>query len=58
MTQRNRKDISKPVAQYDLEGNLIAIYSSGAEASRRTGVDKNNLRSVCRGVVKSAGGYK
>lgn len=44
-----------PVYQYDLDGNFIQGYKSGADAKRKTGILAINL--CCNGGVKSAGGY-
>ena len=47
---------SKPVAQYDLDGNLIAIYPSGMEA-RRNGFNNAHISMCCNGLIKTVGGY-
>lgn len=47
----------KRVKQYDLQNNLIAIYESGAEASRQTGVNSKGISLVCLGKRKTAGGF-
>lgn len=54
--QRRNKKGSMPVAQYDKDMNLIAIYPSMREAERQTGVD---CRSIGKGVLKGwkYGGY-
>lgn len=53
-------NIKKPVAQIDLEGNVVAVYDSITEASRKTGIDKNSISHVCSGIQKrkTAGGFK
>jgi len=58
-TQQNRKDLSKPVSQYTLDGNKIKEYPSAREAARQTGLSRSNICNCCRGVkyVKSVGGY-
>jgi len=48
---------TKPVRQYDKDGNLIAIYESMLEAKRQTGIDDVNIGRVCRGIRQTAGGY-
>lgn len=45
----------RPVYQYDLDGNFIQGYKSGANARRKTRILAINL--CCNGGVKSAGGY-
>lgn len=59
MTQKNRKDCSKKVAQYDLQGNLIEIYPSTKEAWRQTGISRSHIGDVARNKskYKTAGGY-
>ena len=46
--QRNKKG-SIPVAQYDKDMNLIAIYPSMREAQRVTGISEGNIRA---GILK------
>lgn len=55
-----RKNISKKVAQYDLENNLIAIYNSFREAARQIGGDEARISRVCGNVpgCKTHRGYK
>lgn len=44
---------SKPVAQIDKKtGELIAIFKSGAEASRKTGVGVDTISKLCTGKQK------
>ena len=49
---------SKKVYQYDLENNLIAIYSSTGEAARKTGCSQAHIAACCRGERKTHKGYK
>jgi predicted GIY-YIG superfamily endonuclease len=53
---------SKPIAQFDDSGNVIAVFGSAAEAGRKTGVPISSLAwaalaSVREGELKRAGGY-
>ena len=50
-------DDRKMVAQYDKSGDLIAIFESGAEAHRKTGVGGSQISQCCNGKSKTAGGY-
>lgn len=57
--QRMRKNLSKPVAQYDKQGNLLHTYNSITEASRQfqshyafTGISK-----CCIGKLETSYGY-
>ncbi len=47
----------KNVYQYDLEGNLIDVFISVAEASRKTNITKSGIAKACRGERKQSGGY-
>lgn len=49
-------NLSKCVAQYDLENNIINFFGSIQEAKRETGV--RHISEVCNGIRKTAGGYK
>lgn len=54
---RNGK-CSKPVLQYDLDGNLIAEFPSTMEIERKLGFLNSNIGLCCRGKYKQAYGYK
>ena len=55
--QTNRKDLSKPVLQYDKNGIFVKEYHSIQDAERKTGVHQQNICMVCKGKLKSSGGY-
>lgn len=58
---RSRKVSTKmtsPVKQFDMNNILIAEFSSIREASRLTGIGSDSISHVCRGVNKTAGGYR
>ena len=46
-TQQNRKDLSKEVIQYDLDGNLIKVWPSAKEIQRCLGFANTNITSCC-----------
>ena len=48
---------SKPIAQYDLNGNLINQYKSIKEASRQTGLDDKAIIQVAKGLYKQWNGF-
>lgn len=48
---------SKPVAQYDLEGNLIKQYPSVKEASRQVHLSDKAIIQVAQGMYKQWNGY-
>jgi hypothetical protein len=50
------RELSKPVNQLDLDGNLMANYPSAADAHRRLGI--SHVYDVCKGRNKTAGGYR
>jgi hypothetical protein len=48
---------SRPVAQYDLKGNLIRKYKSITEASRQNSLDSKAIIQVAKGVYKQWNGF-
>ena len=56
-TQKNRKDLSKPIIQIDLEGNIINQYPSIKEAARYNNLFHSNISKVLLGKNKTCGGY-
>lgn len=49
----------KPVAQINRDtGQVIAIYESAREASRKTGSNYKNISQVCNGKRKTHNGYR
>lgn len=48
---------SKPVAQYNQDGELLAIFKSRTEAEEITGVQHQCISRCVRGERKTAGGY-
>lgn len=53
----NRADLSKRVAQYTLDGTLVAIYPSAHEAARQTGFNRGSISLCCRGECKIYKGF-
>lgn len=53
---RNNK-LSKKVAQYDMNGNLIKIYPSANEASRENNFSQGHISEVCRGEKSKHKGF-
>lgn len=60
-TEESRKKMSEkrslPVAQYDLQGNFIAEYSSQLIAAASVGVSVQALNSNCKGKTKTCAGF-
>lgn len=49
--------LSKRVCQYDMQGNMVAVWKSIIEASRATNIPDTNIGSCCKGRYRQAGGY-
>lgn len=64
-TEEHCKNISKkiteiqgkPVLQYDLEGNFIKEWESGAAAAKFYNVDRTSLYRCCQGKFKKSAGF-
>lgn len=52
------KHKTKPVIQLDMDGNYIAEWTGAYSAYRSLGISFKDISSNCRGIRKSAGGYK
>ena len=48
---------SRPVLQFDSEGNLVAEYYGTVEAEKHTGIDNSNIVRCCCGKRRKAGGF-
>lgn len=48
---------SKPIIQFDRQGNFIAEFESLMDAERKLGICSQNICSVLKGRTKTAGGY-
>lgn len=48
---------SKPVAQYNEDGELFAVFRSRTEAEEITGIQHQCIGKCVRGERKTAGGY-
>ena len=49
---------AKNVAQYTIEGTLVAIYHSARVAEKETNINCGNISRCCNGSIKTAGGFK
>ncbi len=49
--------MGKPVAQYDLNNNLLSTYYSIKEASKCTGISVNSIRFGCNNQIKNPRQY-
>lgn len=55
----DRRNLSSEieVVQLSLEGDLIKVFKSMAEATRETGVSSCNISRACKGVTRGTGGF-
>lgn len=51
------ENLSKAVAQYTKDGELIAVYKSLSEAAEKTNCPVSNISSCCKGKRKTAKGF-
>jgi hypothetical protein len=52
------QDKSKPVIQYSLAGHKLSEYQSMKQANDVTGINFKSISNCCRGVAKTAFGFK
>lgn len=57
ISSRNRPRNSKPVVQYDENGNYIATYKNARVAEQETGINHKLISSVANGHKRIAHGY-
>jgi len=48
---------SKPIEQYDLEGNFIRSWQSATVAAKEIGLHPTSIRHCVQGKTKTSGGY-
>lgn len=53
----NRKDLSKSVLQYTIDGEFIAEYKSTMDVKRKLGFDSGNISKCCNGKQKTYKGF-
>lgn len=56
--ESTKKAHGKMVRQFSMDGRELAVFNSTREAEQVTGSRQSHISSVCRGVRKSAGGFK
>lgn len=54
----NHPSKSTPVKQYSIDGQLIAIFPSQAEAARQTGIDQASISNNCTGKISKTHNFK
>lgn len=55
--QNEQRNGLRPVSQFDLEGNLLAVHRSRKHAEEATGIPAEQISSCCVGLQKTAGGF-
>ena len=56
--KRTNGSLSKPVAQYTMDGTLIKVWPSLIEAHRQTGISHGNISRCCHHKLNYTGGFK
>lgn len=56
--RENGKKRQKKVNQFSLTGEFITCFENAHAAERDTGIKNGNISACCRGIKKTAGGYK
>lgn len=56
-TERRARKMGNEIAQYNIDGNLIATYYSPGNAERTTGVSKSTIKDCVKGKLFTAGGF-
>ncbi len=55
--ESQKQKISKPIIQYDLQGNFIKEWRSGKEAGLTLGISNGSIANALRGRYKQMNGY-
>ena len=55
--ERRANKISKPVLQFDLNGELIRKWQSIQSAETALGIDNSHITRCCRGKLRQTGGF-
>ena len=55
--ERRANKISKPVLQFDLNGELIRKWQSIRSAETALGIDNSRITRCCRGKLRQTGGF-
>lgn len=58
LEERKAISRSKPVIQYDMQGNFIRKWLSATEVERQMGYFNQNIQTCCQGKRKTAYGFK
>lgn len=55
--ERIAKGLSKKIVQLDSNNNYIKTWENASDVERMIGINQGNIRSCCKNIRKSAGGY-
>ena len=55
--KREIKGVEKQTEQYSLDGRLIAVYPSTAEAERQTSIPQKSIQNCARGETRTSHGF-
>jgi hypothetical protein len=55
--RNNKENNSKPILQYDLQGNFIKEWKNGKEASLYSQIPSSDISQCCSNKKYTAGGY-
>lgn len=58
IAEKNRRNLSKSVLQYDLQGNFIKEWNSTREIERELGINHAGIVLCIQDKLKTSGGYK
>ena len=53
----SNSNVSKPILQYDLNGNFLIKFASQKEAAEKTGTNNQCISLCFKGKIKTAGGF-
>ena len=51
------KSYKRKICQYNLDGTFIKEWETASDIERELGFDSHNIRTCCRGVVKTSSGF-
>ena len=54
----NHPDMSKPIIQMTLDGQVVAIWPSTREIERKNGFNQSNICQCCQGKRKTTNGFR
>ena len=55
--EKKQNQTSRKIAQYTLDGKLVATFNKRSEITKATGIDKYGIYCTCYGKLRSNGGF-